>query len=302
MATVVHKRSDAMLTPADLTRDLRALGLASGDIVLVRVGLRALGQVEGRAADSLIEALLAVVGEDGTIVGLSHTAAMQRSDREGVFRRDTPVVTGGFAAAMVDRADAYRSRHPTDSMVAIGRDAERLLEDHDEGSTCFSPVRRLIEVGAKTVLIGCVESGPGFTVHFVYEELGLAHKSLLSGAYGAYYEKDGKRCWFSKRDVPGCSMGFGNFYPLYRERGVMASGKVGDAESMLIACRDAFETEYEAITRDPRVSLCDRPDCLSCRGSKLFNLRDMPRFYARRPWMLAFILRAQLRRVSVSHR
>jgi aminoglycoside 3-N-acetyltransferase len=283
-------------TREDLAQNLRDLGLGSGDVVLVRVALRALGPVEGGTADVLIGALVDVVGERGTILGLSHTEAARRAVA-ATFALDAPPVTGGFVAAMLGWEGAYRSSHPTNSMVAIGRDAESLLEDHDENSTCFAPMRRLIDVDAKMLLIGCVDSSPGFsTVHLVYEDLGLATKSLVSGLDGAHYERDGERRWFSKRDVPGCSMGFGHLYPLYREREVMSSAKVGDAASLLIGCAQAYEIERTAIKRDPKISLCDDPDCLSCRGTKLFNVSDMLPFYLKRPRMLAGILRAQTER------
>jgi aminoglycoside N3'-acetyltransferase len=244
----------------------------------------------------LIEALLEVVGENGTILGLSHTEPARRPVAT-TFTRDTPPVTGGFVAAMLEWKGAYRSSHPTNSMVAIGRDAESLLVDHDETSTCFAPMRGLIDRDATMLLIGCIQSSPGFsTVHLVYEDLGLATKSLMSGLEGAYYEKNGERRWFSKRDVPGCSMGFGRLYPLYRERDAMSSANVGDAPSLLIGCRDAYEIERAAIGRDPRIALCDNPDCLSCRGTKFFNLSDMVPFYSKRPRMLAGLLRAQVER------
>lgn len=283
-----------------LAGDLRNLGLGAGDVALVRVAMKAIGRpAEGRPTDVLISALLDVVGDDGTILGLAHTEAVERRDRSAVFRRDTPCITGGFAAAMLEWKGAYRSRHPTNSMVGIGRQAESLLEDHGPNSTCFGPMRKLIDADAKMILIGCVESSPGFsTVHLVYEEVGLAHKCLLSGLYGSYYEHDGEVRWFSKRDVPGCSMGFGNFYPLYRERGVLAAGTVGDAESMLIRCRDAYEVEFDAVSVNPRISLCDQRDCFSCRGTKLFNISDMPRFYAAHPRALADLMRAELRRAG----
>jgi aminoglycoside 3-N-acetyltransferase len=284
-------------TREELASQLRELGLASGDTALVRVALRAIGPVEtGSSAAVLIEALLDVVGGNGTILGLSHTKAARRPVGP-TFTRDTPPITGGFVAAMLGWEGAYRSSHPTNSMVGIGRDAASLLDDHDETSTCFAPMRLLIEADAKMLLIGCIDSSPGFsTVHLVYEDLGLATKSLVGGLDGAYYDRDGERRWFSKGDVPGCSMGFGHLYPLYRERGVMSSSDVGDAASLLIGCRDAYEIERAAIERDPKIALCDDPDCLSCRGTKFFNVSDMFPFYGRRPRMLAGLLRAQAQR------
>jgi aminoglycoside N3'-acetyltransferase len=252
-----------------------------------------LGPVDGSHGEVLVAALLEAVGPGGTVVGLAHTPVAGRSDRSNVFHSDSPCITGGFAATMLKWPGAFRSAHPTNSMVAIGRQAESLLHSHDETSTCFAPICTLIEMNGKMVLIGCVEASPGFsTVHYAYEELGLADKSLLRGLRGAYYERDGQLRWFAKNDVPGCSKGFGAFYPLYRAHGALRTGKVGDADSILIKAADAYNIESPAIRADPRLSLCNRPDCFSCRGTKLFNVRDMWAFYLRHPSRARIFVRA----------
>ena len=69
-----------MHTQADIAKDLRKPGLARGDVVLVRVALKAIGDIDGPPAKTLIAALLDVVEESGTILGLSHTEA-PRSER-----------------------------------------------------------------------------------------------------------------------------------------------------------------------------------------------------------------------------
>jgi aminoglycoside N3'-acetyltransferase len=272
-------------TKKDISNSLRNLGLARGDVVLVRAALRSLGALEGKAGLVLIEGLLDVVGEHGGILGLSYTKAYPffRRNKNHVFRKDTPCITGGFAAAMLGWENAYRSRHPTNSMVAIGAKAEEILKEHNEDSTCCGPMQKLVDIDGKMILVGCIDSGPGFsTVHLVYENLNLANRSLVSGLFGSYYEKDGKILWFSKKDVPGCSMGFGKFYPYYRERGVLRSGDIGDAKSLLIGAKDAYEIEYERVKEDPRISLCDNPKCFSCRGTKLFDISGFPRYYISR--------------------
>ncbi len=271
--------------------------------MLARSALKSLGKVDGNAAQLLIEALLSVVGETGTVLGLSHSAISTRLARWNVFHRNAPCTTGGLASALLSWPGALRSKHPTNSMVAIGRDAEVLLRGHDETATCFGPIRKLIDANGKMMLVGCVESSPGFsTVHYAYEELGLAEKSIQRGLRGAYYERDGRTYWFAREDVPGCSMGFSNFYPLYRERGVLVCGKVGDADSMLVRAQDAYPIELSEIRRDPRISLCQNPGCFSCRGTKLFNTQDMFRFYRTHPLKLPHLAHAAAHRLLSSGR
>jgi aminoglycoside N3'-acetyltransferase len=284
-----------MYTREDIEHDLTELGLGEGDIVLARAGLRSLGPIQGgRVSHVVIQALLNVVGPQGTVLGLAHTQVTKGIHRKKaqVFRRDTPCITGGLAAAMLGWPGAHRSTHPTNSVVAIGKYAEDLVADHDENSTCFSFMRKLVDINAKMMHAGCDESSPGFsTVHLTYEALGLARKSILSGLYGTYYEKDGVIFWFAKRDVPGCSKGFRKFYDLYRKAGILHEGELGDAQAYLISSASvAFQVEQEAVRKDPAFSLCDDSDCYSCRGTKYFNFRDMPRYYLRHPGKLRNVL------------
>jgi aminoglycoside 3-N-acetyltransferase len=50
-----------------LVADLRRLGIAAGDLVMVHGSLRAIGAVKGRA-EGIVKALDAAVGPDGTLL------------------------------------------------------------------------------------------------------------------------------------------------------------------------------------------------------------------------------------------
>jgi aminoglycoside N3'-acetyltransferase len=270
---------------ACLTEQLYRLGLRQGDTALVRVDFGKMGMLARPGDHTLIRSLLDVLSPDGTLVALTHspTQWIFRRSRDYIFDPLTaPCVTGRFAKTVLKWPGAVRSTHPTCSMTAIGPGAHDLLGDHDRRSTCFGPIRQLVAANAWMVLLGCVESSPGFsTVHLVYEDVGLAGQSLLSGLLGCYYRSPEGVYWFRQRDVPGCSLGFHKFYPLYRQQGVLRAGPIGSGEALAIRAADAYAVERPAVLANPRISLCDNPQCLSCRGTKLFNLRDMPRY-----WML----------------
>ena len=51
----------------NLIRDLEDIGVHSGDTLNVKASLRSIGEIQG-GANTLIEALMEVVGEKGTIV------------------------------------------------------------------------------------------------------------------------------------------------------------------------------------------------------------------------------------------
>ena len=266
----------------NIAEDLRRLGLFRGDLVLVRVALKSIGFEDGNPAIGLIQTLVEVIGNEGTIVGLAHNDEkwFPYFHKDHVVNLKTAPNTGGFVKAMVTWPGSLRSRHPTNSFVAIGKLAGEIVDGHDENAYCFAPMEKLVEFGGKMILIGCIKNSPGFsTVHLAQEKLGLAKRSLLSGVQGTYFEKNGKIVLFRKKDVPGCSMGFQRFYSDYLAEGQLRAGFVGKASSILIGAKQAFEIELKILNDNPKYALCDNPRCFVCRGTRLYNLADMLGFY-----------------------
>lgn len=114
----------------DLVDDLRRLGLQEGDTVLVHSSLSKIGYVEG-GADTVIDALLEVIGNQGTLLMPTLTVGgrMVSQLREGRLfdYRNTPTGLGIINEAFRKRAGVLRSIHPTHSVCGIGPNAEFLL-------------------------------------------------------------------------------------------------------------------------------------------------------------------------------
>lgn len=272
------------LTRKTLIEGLEALGLVPGDTVLVRAAVKAMGPTEGRAANLLIESLLEVLGPDGTILGLAFTPAYPswRRNPDYVWTPGVPSATGGLAAAMVGWPGSVRSRHPTNGFVAIGKHAEEILADHDHTTPCFHPMNKLLERNGKMILIGCVESSPGFsTIHLAQEHLGLSTQTIRPGLFGTYFEHEGKVEWFARLDEPGCSMGFSKFYADYVREGLLRTTTIGQAYSIGIDAKAAYALERAKLEKDATAALCDRPECFGCRGIWNYNKKDWPVYWAK---------------------
>jgi aminoglycoside 3-N-acetyltransferase len=152
-----------------LTRQLRTLGLGLGSTVLVQSSLRRLGELAD-GPDTLLTALRAAVGEDGTVV--VYTASPENSDtsrlalaltegmsleEETAHKRRMPAydpattrtspVIGHFSELVRAQPGAVRSAHPQTSFTALGPRAEELMRDHALESHLGpgSPVRKMYE-------------------------------------------------------------------------------------------------------------------------------------------------------------
>lgn len=162
------------LCKKDLVKDLVNIGLKNGDVVIVHTSLKNIGYVCG-GAQTVIEALTEVVGEEGTI--MMPTQSWKNLDPETGVHWDadesewdkirenwpaydkniTPTNTMGAVAEMFRSwPGSIRTNHPARSVCAWGKHAEYLTKEHTL-SNIFgegSPIAKLYELDAKVLLIG----------------------------------------------------------------------------------------------------------------------------------------------------
>lgn len=268
---------------SDLIHQLRSLGVQEGDTLLVRASLGAVGRVKGNFKSTFMDALLESVGDKGTLISLGFTPSFlsrkMARKKENIFSTDKVPNIGALAKMFHQHPNRFRSCHPTNSYIAIGRHAEYFVSEHDEHSLSYTPISKLLELNGKMLIVGCVKDSPGFTtVHYAQEKIGLTKKSLISWLQKVYFMKDGQLKLFTKTDTGGCSAGFRKFYADYIEEDKLKIGHVGEAQSLLINAVDSYTIESSRIRENNKYFLCDNNLCLSCRATWTFNLIDMPKY------------------------
>ena len=138
-----------------LVHDLQTLGVKKGMNIMVHSSLSKLGNVEG-GADTVIDALIEVVGSNGTILmpAFNQGRAYWAGD---IFNpSSTPTVNGTIPECFRKRGGVLRSLNPTHSFAAWGKNAARYTADHLE-SGCMgvdSPLHRLMQDGGYCLMLG----------------------------------------------------------------------------------------------------------------------------------------------------
>jgi aminoglycoside N3'-acetyltransferase len=159
------------LTRHQLVEQLRALGLRSGDTVMVHASLKALGPVQGGAAD-VAHALMDSVSPGGSLMAYVswdrspyeetlNGAQLGAAEREAwpAFDPQTSGTYRGFGLLnefLCQLPGAVRSAHPDANMAAIGAKAHELVSEHALGEAYGpgSPLERFVQAGGQVLMLG----------------------------------------------------------------------------------------------------------------------------------------------------
>lgn len=241
----------------DIVRDLRGLGLRSGDLVMVHSSMRAVGPILG-GPNEMIDALLDVVGSAGTVMmyvdwedgAQGHT----RTDRETPL---PPRLIEAWPAfdPMKARADrsygilpeflrtwpgARRSENPGASVSAVGARADWICADHplDYGYGPGSPLAKLVEEGGRVLLLGS-PLGNVTLLHFSEHMARLPDKRVIQ--YREKLLREGGAEWVEIEEFDTADPvveaapedHFDQLVRAYLDRGNVPNGTVGSADSYL---------------------------------------------------------------------
>ena len=211
------------------------LGLQLGLVVMVHSSLGSIGWTDGGPA-AVIEALLEVLGPDGTLVMPAESPQLSEPGESGLFDPQTTPTTMGaipkpFAAIPEHGGAAIRWSQcaPTD------RHAQEITAEHAlefcEGRG--TPFEKLYELDAWTLLIG-VGFNRCTSLHYA-ESLVPTRRTMISRFP---LIENGVRVWVEK-----LSHGHRQRHALpvvgrrFLDRGQVRAGKVGNAEALLFSTR-----------------------------------------------------------------
>lgn len=267
-----------MITKDDLVKSAIAAGVEKGDVLNLKVSLRAIGKIEG-GANTLIEAFIDAVGPEGTIVSDSFIATQFKSSKDiKLTDQNTPSYAGALTNSMVKHPKSFRSTHPIQKFVAIGKRAEELMGNHGKDDFAYGVLQQMLSLNGKNVKIGPEEKVPGVgTTHIVLCEMGYKQDKLSKGVY--YQNESGETKFHDVNWVGGCGYGFNNLMPLFRKEGALVGeAKMGNTQIKITSMPKTYEIEKRVLKQEPDSILCNNPSCLDCRLSWEFSDSNYPKF------------------------
>lgn len=206
------KSSKQLYTRESLNSFFRELGVKFGDTLLVHSSLSRLGWVCGGPV-AVIQALLDVLGPDGTLMVPTHTAGNTDPShwrRPPVpeewwceIRRTMPAfdpertpsrAMGAIPELLRTWPGALRSKHPIGSFAALGKHAQFLTENHELEAEFgdASPLGNLYQLDGLVLLLG-VSHSRNTSLHLA--EWRARYPSKAFKAEGTAMLRNGERAW-----------------------------------------------------------------------------------------------------------
>jgi len=250
----------SLCTRLMLENGLRQVGIKPGMILIVHSAMKKLGFVPG-GAQTVVDALLSVLGSEGTLVMPAHTG----DNTEPAYwvnppvpeiwwpaiRSETPPFdhekspTRGMGA-VVECFRHYpgvrRSHHPTLSFLALGPAAGQILEQHDlvDGLGEQSPCGALARLDASVLLLGV--DFDNCTVMHLAEFRSNCRPGYKQGS--AVWHGDSRE-WIEYRTL---DINSDDFLPVGRHlevQGKVRRAQINEADLRLIKVKDAVAAAAE---------------------------------------------------------
>ncbi|TFG17946.1 MAG: AAC(3) family N-acetyltransferase [Promethearchaeota archaeon] len=263
----VIESSELPILKSQLIDDFRKIGLKEGDNVVVHSSLSKIGWIPGKAVP-VIEALMEIITEKGTLVMPTHT-----SDNSDPKNWQHPPVPEAWKPIIREHMPAYdprisptrgmgiivdtflhflgviRSNHPSLSFAAWGKYAELIAADHPLTPSfgINSPLGRLYELKGKIMLLG-VDHLNNSSLHIAENIAGYPGAKLE--LLGSAIMKDGKRIWATWEEKEFIDEDFLEIGKAYEESINYKRGNVGYATTALLNQADLIDFAVEWMLKN----------------------------------------------------
>ena len=251
-----------MYSRDQLAEDFRALGVASGDTVLLHASVRAVGEIAG-GPDQIHLALKLVLTENGTLmmyascpnytdeVGRGSLTCLEEQEileklppydpLTARSQRENGTLVEFFRTYPGSRVNSHVAR-----FVVWGKQTDYLLSEQpwNYAFGVGSPLDRFSQLDGKILLLGCDHDTLTF-LHFAEHIADVPNKRVAR--FRVPIEEDGRRVWREMEEFDTSGNGahpnwpkdlFARIVEGYLAKTGNAGGRVGSAQSYLLRARD----------------------------------------------------------------
>jgi aminoglycoside 3-N-acetyltransferase len=242
-----------MLTFNDLVDGFQGNGLENGDSLLVHSSYKSLGGVEG-GPQTVIDALLRVLGEEGTLIMPTFNFDFCRGEPWDV--RKTPSHMGVMTNMVREHPEAKRVFHPIYSFSILGKHAEYLTKEPYKSSYGENSVfGKLRVLDGKIMIIGLTYTNSMTFFHHVEEMEGVDYR-YMKAFHGTVTDQNGNSYedtfTMLVRDLDkGVITEVDPMGELMEKAGIITVGHIGEAAVKIMKANDVYAFTAREMKRNP---------------------------------------------------
>lgn len=244
-----------MYNKNDLIRNLIAMGIKPTDAVMVHSSMKSIGEVEG-GADTVIDAFQEYLA-NGLFMTPAHTWAQMSAEYNVFDPAIEPACVGIIPNLFLKRENAFRSLHPTHSIVASGVGAEEYVKGEELATTPCPPGGcwdRLRSIHAKILLVGVTHARNTF-IHSIEEVLDVPERFTSEPTLFKIKMPDGNLREVSMYrhynvHTAHISESFDKLMDAYFALGAAKKVRFGDAQCILCDAEKLFEVTQKVLSHE----------------------------------------------------
>lgn len=254
-----QKKAAKGATKPMLIQQLKAIGIESGDILLVHSSLSKIGFVDG-GAKTIVEALIETVGQSGHILmPTSPNNHLQLEYIQHLAEFDVlndKSKLGAITEYFRTYPNVSRSLHPTEPVSCWGKNQNYFIDGHFNQRTPYnenSPFYKVAEKGGKILMIGvtldnagtnlhCLEDAVDFKFPVYYNQIFDVKIKDEHGKTHQVKTKVHNPIWSKKRKCD-------ELIPLFEQEKALKQVKIGEAKTLLFDAKKMLETMIQSYNK-----------------------------------------------------
>ncbi len=247
-------------TTAQLDAKLRALGVVTGDAILMQSAFHDLNGFDGEALD-VIDCILNIIGPHGHLFMMSmpyNDTALDYLQNEKPFEvLRTPSQMGLVSELFRRRRGVLRSANPMHPVLAFGPRSEWIVSGHEDLShSCGegSPFEKMLTLDTKALLFDVDLDVLTFThyVEHVFRDAAPTRVYADQPLEAKLVDARGQYRRVVIYPFAPTAMGMRNFGVLYDEllkRCLVSEGRIGNTQLHVVSLRDVLQSGADLVDR-----------------------------------------------------